>query len=239
MSDDPQPSRKLAVALEYEKGSRNAPRVTAKGHGLIAETIIAKAIEHGVIVDTNAALAEALAGVEIDDTIPIELDEAAKAFLEEVDEEGDIRIVTNRRETGDTTEYRFKEHEKRVDNHIPSSDPVLFYEIEGPLFFGAAQKAIEALMAVNTTVRAVVLDLEGVPAMDVSGLVAFESALARLHKLGAFVIIAGTQAQPRGVLEKAGIVDTPEKTLLIDSIDAALELARGRSLETIPPAEPV
>jgi hypothetical protein len=60
----------------------------------------------------------------------IELDEAAKAFLDEVDEEGDIRIVTNRRETGDTTEYRFKEHEKRVDNHIPSSDPVLFYEIE-------------------------------------------------------------------------------------------------------------
>ncbi|HEV7699549.1 MAG TPA: hypothetical protein VGO43_04920 [Pyrinomonadaceae bacterium] len=60
----------------------------------------------------------------------IELDEAAKAFLNEVDEEGEVRIVTNRRETGDMTEYRFKEHEKRVDNHIPSSDPVLFYEIE-------------------------------------------------------------------------------------------------------------
>ncbi|MBV9216602.1 MAG: amino acid transporter [Acidobacteria bacterium] len=60
----------------------------------------------------------------------IELDEAARAFLNEVDEEGEIRIVTNRRETGDMTEYRFKEHEKRVDNHIPSSDPVLFYEIE-------------------------------------------------------------------------------------------------------------
>ncbi|MBK9767178.1 MAG: amino acid transporter [Chloracidobacterium sp.] len=60
----------------------------------------------------------------------IELDDAAKAFLDELDEEGEFRIVTNRRETGDVTEYRFKEHEKRVDNHIPSSDPVLFYEIE-------------------------------------------------------------------------------------------------------------
>ena len=60
----------------------------------------------------------------------IELDEAAQAFLDEVDAEGSIRIVTNRRETGDMTEYRFKEHEKRVDNHIPSSDPVLFYEVE-------------------------------------------------------------------------------------------------------------
>jgi len=60
----------------------------------------------------------------------IELDAAAYAFLDELDEEGEFRIVTNRRETGDVTEYRFKEHEKRVDNHIPSSDPVLFYEIE-------------------------------------------------------------------------------------------------------------
>ena len=60
----------------------------------------------------------------------IELDDVAQSFLDDVDSEGSIRIVTNRRETGDMTEYRFKEHEKRVDNHIPSSDPVLFYEVE-------------------------------------------------------------------------------------------------------------
>lgn len=60
----------------------------------------------------------------------IELDETAREFIDELNEEGEIRIVTNRRETGDMTEYRYKEHEKRVDNHIPSSDPVVFYEIE-------------------------------------------------------------------------------------------------------------
>jgi hypothetical protein len=60
----------------------------------------------------------------------IEFDETATRFIEEVVSEGDIRIVTNRRETGDVTEYRFKEHEKRIDNHIPSTDPILFYEIE-------------------------------------------------------------------------------------------------------------
>src|SRR5688572_2062818 len=59
----------------------------------------------------------------------IEFDEKAREFLEEI-EEGEIRIVTNRRETGDVAEYRFKEHEKRIDNHIPSTDPILFYEIE-------------------------------------------------------------------------------------------------------------
>lgn len=60
----------------------------------------------------------------------IELDDAARTFIDDLDDAGEIRIVTNRRETGDISEYRFKEHEKRVDNHIPSSDPVVFYEIE-------------------------------------------------------------------------------------------------------------
>ncbi len=59
----------------------------------------------------------------------IEFDEQAKQFIKEM-AEGEIRIVTNRRETGDVDEYRFKESEKRVDNHIPASDPVVFYEVE-------------------------------------------------------------------------------------------------------------
>lgn len=59
----------------------------------------------------------------------IEFDEQARQFISEM-VEGDIRIVTNRREDGDLSEYRFKEHEKRIDNHIPSTDPILFYEVE-------------------------------------------------------------------------------------------------------------
>jgi len=60
----------------------------------------------------------------------IELDDAAQKWIDEANDEGEVRIVTNRRETGDMAEYRFKEHEKRVDNHIPATDPILFLEIE-------------------------------------------------------------------------------------------------------------
>jgi hypothetical protein len=60
----------------------------------------------------------------------IEFDQKANEFLSDLELEGDIRIVTNRRETGDVTEYRFKEHEKRIDNHIPATDPILFFEVE-------------------------------------------------------------------------------------------------------------
>jgi type III secretion system FlhB-like substrate exporter len=80
MSDEADP-RKLAVALEYEKGSREGPRVTAKGYGYVAEAIIAAAEENGVVIDANAPLAQALAGVELDDTIPIELYEAVAEVI--------------------------------------------------------------------------------------------------------------------------------------------------------------
>ncbi|HWS88161.1 MAG TPA: hypothetical protein VN282_14420, partial [Pyrinomonadaceae bacterium] len=58
------------------------------------------------------------------------LDEMAKTYIDELIEHGsEIRIVANRRDAGDVNEYRFKEREKRQDNHIPTRDPVLFLEV--------------------------------------------------------------------------------------------------------------
>ena len=71
------PERLIAVAMNYQEGSPEAPRVTAKGFGLMAERIVALAEEHDVMVDSNPVLARALAGIELDQAIPIELFEAA------------------------------------------------------------------------------------------------------------------------------------------------------------------
>ncbi|WP_338723836.1 EscU/YscU/HrcU family type III secretion system export apparatus switch protein [Devosia sp. XK-2] len=78
--DDPE-DRPLAVALHYEEGSREAPRVVAKGRGLVAEQIVALAQENGVVIETNPVLAEALSGVELDETIPIELYDAMAVVI--------------------------------------------------------------------------------------------------------------------------------------------------------------
>ncbi len=58
----------LAVALAYE--TPNAPRVVAVGRGDIGEAIIKLAREHGVPLEENPALAEALSHVELDTEIP-------------------------------------------------------------------------------------------------------------------------------------------------------------------------
>jgi len=71
----------LAVALEYERGTRDAPRVVAKGRGEIAKKIVEIAEESDVHIDANAPLAEALAGVNLDEPIPIELYEAAAEII--------------------------------------------------------------------------------------------------------------------------------------------------------------
>lgn len=80
MSDTDKPIN-LAVALEYERGTRNAPRITAKGRGELARRIADMAEESGVVIDANGPLAEALAGVELDEEIPMELYEAVAEII--------------------------------------------------------------------------------------------------------------------------------------------------------------
>ncbi len=67
---DPQ---RLAVALAYDEGKGEAPRVVAKGRGEVAEKIVAAAREHGVAIQGSPMLAAALSRVELDDSIPEEL----------------------------------------------------------------------------------------------------------------------------------------------------------------------
>ena len=74
-------STPLAVALHYDKDKRDAPRVVATGRGTIGENIIAAAREHGVPIEENPGLAEALAQVEIGDEIPVELYRAVAEVL--------------------------------------------------------------------------------------------------------------------------------------------------------------
>ena len=107
---------------------------------------------------------------------------------------------------------------------VPSD--VIVYEIAGPLFFGAAEKAVTALHRSQSRARAIILDLEDVPAMDVSGLVALESALERLQRLGVFVVLAGARSQPARVLAKAGIRPVPGRLALCPDMQAAAALTR-------------
>jgi flagellar biosynthesis protein len=73
-------SSQSAIALTYEAGDA-APRVVAKGRGLIAEEIIARARQHGVAVHESKELVALLMQVELDGDIPPELYRAVAELL--------------------------------------------------------------------------------------------------------------------------------------------------------------
>lgn len=64
--------RQMAVALAYQSGDA-APKVVARGRGIIAQAIIDRAKEHGVFVHESEDLVGLLMQVELDEQIPPQL----------------------------------------------------------------------------------------------------------------------------------------------------------------------
>lgn len=77
MTEDDKPI--LAVALRYE--APDAPKVVAVGRGELGQRIIDTAREHGVPLEANPALAEALSTIELDTEIPEAMYEAVAAVI--------------------------------------------------------------------------------------------------------------------------------------------------------------
>ena len=111
-----------------------------------------------------------------------------------------------------------------TDRELPPG--VALYEIAGPLFFGAAEKAMGALDSVDRGARVVIVDLSRVPTIDATGLVALESALGKLGAAKRKIVIAGPLPEPKRVWEKAHIADRATVTETRErAIAVAAELA--------------
>ncbi len=74
----------LAVALKYELGADEAPRVIAKGARLIAERIKAIAQKHNIPIIEDKALAQLLYKLELEQEIPVALYRAVAEILARV-----------------------------------------------------------------------------------------------------------------------------------------------------------
>jgi flagellar biosynthesis protein len=73
--------QKKALALKYKHQVDNAPKVVAKGQGIIAERIIEIAREHNIPLKRDPALIEVLSKLDLDQEIPSELYEATAEIL--------------------------------------------------------------------------------------------------------------------------------------------------------------
>jgi len=109
------------------------------------------------------------------------------------------------------------------DYEVP--DGVRVYQIAGPMFFGAAKSAMEALHVTGGKDHTVILAMERVPTMDATGLVALESVLDRLSRSKIKVIFAGVNTEVGEMLDRAGIQRDPGKLGYAPDVVTAISMA--------------
>ncbi|MGN1004098.1 MAG: sodium-independent anion transporter, partial [Oscillospiraceae bacterium] len=106
---------------------------------------------------------------------------------------------------------------------IPADTMV--YEVTGPIFFGASDKVAEIFA--QSKEKVVVLRMRSVPAVDATGIHAFETILKTCRKKGITLVMSHVNPQPMRVLYKAGMVEAIGEENFCPNIDAALERARA------------
>ncbi len=72
--------RDKAVALSYNSND-TAPRIIAKGQGIVAKNLVEKAIEEDITIYKDEILIDSLMGLEINELIPENLYEAVAEIL--------------------------------------------------------------------------------------------------------------------------------------------------------------
>lgn len=96
------------------------------------------------------------------------------------------------------------------------------YEIQGPLFFGIAEKLVDTLALFEKPSRVFILRMRYVPLIDAAGLHALEVLHERLREKQTQLILSGVNPQVRRFIEQSGIDEKIGKENIIDHIDKAL-----------------
>lgn len=105
----------------------------------------------------------------------------------------------------------------------------LVFEVNGPLFFGAADK-INGI-ALNIEEDILILRMRSVPAMDATALRTLENVFDTCKKNNTALIFSHVNMQPYSVMEKSGFVNKVGKDKFCKNIDEALKLAESLEQE--------
>jgi SulP family sulfate permease len=98
--------------------------------------------------------------------------------------------------------------------------------VNGPFFFGVADRVKDVLAVIDTPPRVFILRMRNVPAMDATGMNALMDLYGKCVRQGTTLILSGIHAQPLVVLERAGNVERIGRENLAADIDEALARAR-------------
>jgi SulP family sulfate permease len=143
---------------------------------------------------------------------------AVALFLRQMEEVTHVRLVTSQ------SEDQVAGPDSIRGKDVPPD--VILYRIEGPMFFAAADKLDMALRGSGGKPRVVIFRMRNVPAMDASGLHAFEVAVAKLQRDRVEIFLTAVQPQPMKVMFESGLAERLGLDRFCADIDQALAAVR-------------
>ncbi|MFA6800707.1 MAG: sulfate permease [Acholeplasmataceae bacterium] len=110
---------------------------------------------------------------------------------------------------------------EKANKKFQTDQNILIYEINGPFFFGAADKFIDAINHIGEKNKLIILGLKHVPFMDATALHGFRRLIYTCQKHHIQVYVTGIQKQPYEVLMNAGVIDLIGKESFYKTIEEA------------------
>ena len=178
-----------------------------------------KAMMHNPKSDVAVLLVTLFLTVIFDLTIAIEvgLVMAILLFMKRVMESAHIKVIHDQMQI----HHDGESYDEQLS--IPADTEV--YEIEGPFFFGIANKFDEAMRRVKKSSKIRVVRMRKVTFIDSTGIHNLEIFIRSSHREERVVILSGVNADVRAALESAGVCDLVGSENVCDHIDKALARA--------------
>jgi len=150
-----------------------------------------------VLVDLNFAIQ---AGIAL----------ASILFIDQMMKATQIRPITSEENDPDSTSNKTIPHGVEV------------YEIQGPLFFGVAEKLVDTLMLFEKPPQVFILRMRYVPLIDAAGLHSLEILHERLSHYNTRLILSGVNAQVYQFIRSSRIDEKIGRENIVDHIDKAI-----------------
>jgi SulP family sulfate permease len=141
---------------------------------------------------------------------------ASLLFMRRMADVSDVRYILDEHEDKDQIEL--------IDS-IRTPENVSVYEINGPFFFGAADKFMHAVRELGIPTKILIIKMSNVPAIDATGYHGLEMLYELCKKHHTDLIILNLQDQPLNALSKYGFKDLLGSENFCASVEEAIDRA--------------
>ena len=144
---------------------------------------------------------------------------ACLLFMRRMAETTQIKVIADEIDPNEETDAEVHEE------HLIIPDGVEVYEINGPYFFGIANKFEDLMTSFNRHPKVRIIRMRRVPFIDSTGIHNLQNLCEMSHREGTHIVLSGVQPKVHEVLEHAGFYHLLGKDHICPNINVALERA--------------